>query len=145
MADDVAAGLAPPRALLSPFLLLMLAECPGHGYELAERLKAVGFHWNTPAPVYRELRALEAAGLVTSDWVPTSSGPVPRVYEITAAGCHVLQCFAADMVELQGVIAEYLARFRDVAAARSSAGPPAPSPPRPSARRRGRASSADLR
>jgi PadR family transcriptional regulator, regulatory protein PadR len=129
MANDFAAGLAPPRAFLAPCLLLVLAESPGHGYELAERLKPLGFDWNGPARVYRALRSLEAAGLVKSDWVPTS-GAVPRVYELTPDGQRALQCSAADMIELHGLVTQYLARFRKVAAAGRPA-VPATKRPRP--------------
>lgn len=64
-----------PRELLPPALLLLLAEAPGHGYELMERLKPLGFEWNGPGPIYRELRSLEAAGLITSSWAVGSTGP----------------------------------------------------------------------
>ncbi len=86
MAEHFDGDLGPPRALLAPCLLLLLAESPGHGYELMERLKPLGFDWNGPGPIYRELRALEAANLVTSAWSAPKAGPVPRVYELTPAG-----------------------------------------------------------
>ena len=59
MASDFEGDVAHPRALLAPCLLLLLAEAPGHGYELMERLKPLGFDWGGPGPIYRELRALE--------------------------------------------------------------------------------------
>ncbi len=117
MAEHFDGDLGPPRALLAPCLLLLLAESPGHGYELMERLKPLGFDWNGPGPIYRELRALEAANLVTSAWSAPKAGPVPRVYELTPAGREALERSAAGIAELQGLIAEYLARFRKVIAA----------------------------
>lgn len=65
-----------PRELLVPSLLLLLAESPGHGYELMERLRPLGFDWGGPGPVYRDLRSLEDAGLVTSNWFVGQSGRV---------------------------------------------------------------------
>lgn len=122
MAEHFDGDLGPPRALLAPCLLLLLAESPGHGYELMERLKPLGFDWNGPGPIYRELRALEAANLVTSAWSAPKAGPVPRVYELTPAGREALERSAAGISELQGLIAEYLARFRKVSTAARSSG-----------------------
>ncbi len=70
-----------PRELLAPSILLLLAESSGHGYELMERLRPLGFDWGGPGPIYRELRSVEDAGLVTSDWFVGQSAPGRRVYE----------------------------------------------------------------
>ena len=78
VAHDFEGDVAHPRALLAPCLLLLLAEAPGHGYELMERLKPLGFDWGGPGPIYRELRALENSGLVASAWSAPRAGPVPR-------------------------------------------------------------------
>jgi len=112
-------------------MLLLLAESPGHGYELMERLKPLGFDWNGPGPIYRELRSLEAAGLVSSAWSAPKAGPVPRVYELTAAGHQALERSAAGIADLQALIAQYLSRFRRVAAAPHPAAAAAPTPPPP--------------
>lgn len=140
MAEHFDGDLGPPRALLAPCLLLLLAESPGHGYELMERLKPLGFDWNGPGPIYRELRALEAANLVSSAWSAPKAGPVPRVYELTAAGREALERSAAGITDLQGLIAEYLARFRKVTGpSRTSATAASRSAPEQQAPRRGRA------
>ena len=144
MVEHFDGDLGPPRALLAPCMLLLLAESPGHGYELMERLKPLGFDWNGPGPIYRELRSLEAAGLVSSAWSAPKAGPVPRVYELTPAGHQALERSAAGIVRLQDLIAEYLSRFRRVGSAprRATAPPPAPPPQpppvEPPAPRRGR-------
>ncbi len=116
MAMHFEGDLGSPRALLGPCLLLLLAESPGHGYELMERLKPLGFDWNGPGPIYRELRSLEADNLVTSTWSLPKAGPVPRVYELTAAGRQALERSAAGMTDLQALITQYLARYRKVTA-----------------------------
>jgi DNA-binding PadR family transcriptional regulator len=93
-------------------LLLLLAESPGHGYQLMERLKPLGFDWHGPGPIYRELRALEEAGLVTSTWAVGPTGPGRRVYELTAAGRASLDRSVAGVAGLQGLVAQYLDRYR---------------------------------
>src|SRR5688572_21574431 len=61
----------PPRQgpggrFVEPFLLLLLAEGPTHGYDLLERLTARGFVAGEvdPGYLYRTLRGMEAAGAV---------------------------------------------------------------------------------
>lgn len=120
-----------PRELLAPSLLLILAESPGHGYELMERLRPLGFDWGGPGPIYRELRSLEDAGLITSDWFVGQSGPGRRIYEIAPSGREYLDRSVTGVLGLQRLIAEYEVRARAIARPR----PLAPS----GARRRRRA------
>jgi len=104
--------VAHPRALLAPCLLLLLAEAPGHGYELMERLKPLGFDWGGPGPIYRELRSLEGSELVASAWSAPRAGPVPRVYELTENGRRALDRCALNVVELTGLLSQFLGRHR---------------------------------
>lgn len=106
--------VARPRELVSLWLLLLLGEEPGHGYQLMERLKPLGFDWNGPGPIYRELRSLEESGLVKSTWDVGETGPGRRVYELTAAGRRSLERSAAGVAGLQALVAEYLARYRQL-------------------------------
>ena len=115
MANHFETEMGRPRELLGPTLLLLLAESPGHGYELMERLGPVGFDWGGPGPIYRELRSLEDAGLIASDWFVGQRGPGRRVYEITPAGRESLDRSVAGVLRLQRLIAEYEVRFRAVA------------------------------
>ncbi len=112
MAQDFESDVAHPRALLAPCLLLLLAEAPGHGYELMERLKPLGFDWGGPGPIYRELRSLENAGQVASAWSASTAGPVPRVYELTDEGRKALDRCSANVVELSGLLQQFLGRHR---------------------------------
>ena len=124
MAEVCDGEVARPRELVPVCLLLLLAEAPGHGYELMERLKPLGFDWNGPGPIYRELRGLEDAGLVTSAWAVRETGPGRRVYELTADGRQALDRSQAGVVRLQGMLAEYVARFRRLPPVKSHDGHP---------------------
>ncbi len=110
MANDLEAGVAHPRALLPPCLLLLLAEAPGYGYELMERLKPLGFDWGGPGPIYRELRAMESTGLVASAWSTPRAGPVPRVYELTMDGRASLDRCAGNVMVLETLLSQFLGR-----------------------------------
>ena len=98
---------------VEPCLLLLLHRDRTHGYDLIEGLKEFGFAGN-PADssvVYRTLRAMEKAGLVTSTWDTTGVGPPRRVYRITAEGDHYLARWVADLRETDRVLHGFLAAY----------------------------------
>ena len=66
--------------------------------------------------VYRVLRDLEAAGLVSSSWT-TGSGPARRDYELTDAGYAALDEWAAVMKERTRLVGEFDARYLESVAA----------------------------
>jgi PadR family transcriptional regulator PadR len=105
------------RPLLPPYLLLLLAEQPGHGYELVERLRIFGFDLSGPGAVYRELRAMEEAGLARSTWSAPTTGPVPRVYELTRAGQRALDEAGEQLADLAELVRSLLERYEALAAA----------------------------
>ena len=69
-------------------LLLLLADRPGHGYELSQRLQSTaGLNWGgKPGPTYLELRELETSRFVVSALDPSGPGPARRVYQLTDCG-----------------------------------------------------------
>jgi PadR family transcriptional regulator PadR len=73
--------------LESSLLVLLLRE-PGYGYSLTNGLQQFGFRTEQldVSIIYRALRDLEAAGLVSDSWDNNSLGPPRRVYAITPAG-----------------------------------------------------------
>jgi PadR family transcriptional regulator, regulatory protein PadR len=75
------------RGHLDGLLLAVLADAPGHGYELARRLveRSGGQLAAGEGSLYPALHRLEQAGMVSSRWAQ-SEGRKRRVYERTAAG-----------------------------------------------------------
>jgi len=73
---------------LESCLLVLLLRKPGYGYSLTEGLREFGFHTEQldVSIIYRALRDLEAAALVSDTWDNKSLGPPRRVYTITPAG-----------------------------------------------------------
>ena len=120
MAHDPIDRLAQRRLLLPATLLLLLAEEPGHGYQLVERLKPFGFELRGPGAVYRELRALEESGLARSSWSAPRTGPIPRVYELTAAGHRALDQAAEDVQDVERMIQGFRDRHRLVTGSRGA-------------------------
>jgi len=80
--------------LVQPAMLAVLVEGPLHGYELARKIVEIP-HFLDEAPdvsgVYRMLKALEARGMVTSDWDMSQGGRPKRLFTITDDG---RQCLA---------------------------------------------------
>jgi len=107
------------RGFMQPWLLLLLAQKPTHGYELMEQL---GRDEDTPAAdpglLYRTLRQFEQEGLVCSTWDTERGGPARRVYEITAEGLEYLHAWAVNIrrtrERLDRFLAEYESQFHKV-------------------------------
>jgi PadR family transcriptional regulator PadR len=99
------------RGLLYPFLLLLIFEHPGHGYDLIDRLGCLGVTGIEPGRVYRVLRNLEREHLVASGWITSGTGPARRRYEITPQGREELGTRMAQLAELDDVLGASLARW----------------------------------
>ncbi|SCF07145.1 poly-beta-hydroxybutyrate-responsive repressor [Micromonospora viridifaciens] len=98
------------RGLLHPFLLLLILERPGHGYDLIERLEAMGVSHVEPGQVYRVLRGLERDRSVTSTWETGGAGPARRCYTLTVKGQDDLRSWVAQLTYLNQVIDACLRR-----------------------------------
>jgi len=93
---------------VEPSILLLLRERPLHGYELIERLPELAGEGRIDVGnLYRLLRALEAEGLVSSEWSAELPGPAKRTYELTPEGRRLLDRWA----EAQGDVQSFLDRY----------------------------------
>lgn len=105
-----------PRNFLRPAVLLLLRESPAHGYDLLERLAALGFSKQDPGGLYRGLRALEDEGFVRSSWEASDQGPDRRIYEITRAGAEHLHEHAEALDATAAVLGSFLSRYSEFVA-----------------------------
>ena len=96
---DVRDELCHPRGQLRFYLLMLVAERPGHGYDLVERLRPFGYEHDDPAQTYRALHWLEGAGLVSPVWETMGPGPARRVFSVTTAGRRMLESCTAKLRE----------------------------------------------
>ncbi|MGH9150229.1 MAG: PadR family transcriptional regulator [Acidimicrobiales bacterium] len=108
--DDMA-----PASYRKAALLLLVAEAPGHGYALLDRLGAVGAGGRDHAATYRSLRAMERDGLVMSCWTGSKVGPARRTYHLTEAGRRELHVCARTVRETEGHMATFLDRYLGLA------------------------------
>ncbi|MDA8203394.1 MAG: PadR family transcriptional regulator [Chloroflexi bacterium] len=98
-----------------PAVLLLLAEGPSHGYQLADHLEELLDESRVDfGNLYRLLRALEEEGLVASTWSEEAPGPQKRVYELTGEGAALLDAWAASLRARRERIGALLARYEAV-------------------------------
>jgi PadR family transcriptional regulator PadR len=102
-----------PKNFVRPALLLLLLEQPAHGYELLERLRPFGFQRADPGGLYRNLRALEDAGLVHSAWEQSTAGPDRRIYTLTRAGREALHTHAKALAATNQTLHVFLSRYNE--------------------------------
>ena len=105
-----------PKKFVRPALMLLLLEQPAHGYELLDRLQRLGFHRPDPGGLYRNLRALEEAGLVYSSWEQSTAGPDRRIYELTRAGREELHAHAKALADTSQTLQVFLSRYNEFVA-----------------------------
>lgn len=99
-----------------PAVLLLLAEQPSHGYEIAESLEGLLEEGRVDfGNLYRLLRSLEGEGLVSSSWNDEVPGPLKRTYELTGEGAALLGAWAASLRAVVERIDTLLQRYDAVA------------------------------
>jgi len=79
---------------IQPWLLLLLADGPAHGYQLLEKLNSNDDTRGVdPGFLYRTLRQFEKDGMLRSSWDVEGRGPARRVYAITEDGVEYLEAW----------------------------------------------------
>lgn len=86
---------------LVPMLLLTLRQWSSYGYELMEKMTALGMASMNPGTFYRILRKMETDGMVSSRWDTSEGGPARRVYSITDAGEAYLKYWVDSLDQYQ--------------------------------------------
>jgi PadR family transcriptional regulator PadR len=98
-----------------PALLLLLRDGERHGYELADALGELVSQERRVdlGNLYRMLRALEAEGVVASQWRADLPGPAKRTYELTAVGERLLDDWAVALRRVAVTIGGFLQRYQE--------------------------------
>jgi poly-beta-hydroxybutyrate-responsive repressor len=104
-----------PR-LLQPFMLLMLKEREGYGYELLEKVHAFGFRSMPPDPaaIYRNLRHMENEGWVKSTWDTKGNGPAKRIYRITPEGEEILHGWTITLRKRREALDQFMKLYESL-------------------------------
>ena len=109
--------------MLSTSLLAFLKNWNAYGYELSQKLKESGLPQFDNGTVYRTLRQLEGAGLVSSFWDTSESGPARRMYSLTKAGDIFLSGWIDALQNYQNVLRSALDGLTPPAPAAAAAKP----------------------
>jgi PadR family transcriptional regulator PadR len=98
--------------LVALVLLAVLARTPEdlYGYEIAKRLQRAnqGEALFKEGTIYPVLRALAAAGLLTSRVVPSYAGPPRRYYRITEEGRAMLRQWTDIWRQTRGFVDRFI-------------------------------------
>ena len=78
------------------WLLMLLRDGPGYGYDLRRELHARALDFDR-AVIYRGLREMERDGLISSRWTDSEAGPRRRVYRLTDGGHAELARIAGEV------------------------------------------------
>ena len=111
------------------WLLLLLRDEPGYGYELRRALERRAIELDR-AVLYRSLRTMEHAGLIASGWSRSTAGPRRRVYEITDAGRQELGRIAGSIELASRAHTAFLEAYDTVPPGSAGADPSTPPPRR---------------
>lgn len=98
------------KGVLSLLLLQLLAEQESYGYQVVQRLHAIGLADILEGTVYPALARLEREGRVSSRLVSSNAGPARKYYRLTQAGYAALAAGAASWFSLSEVVDSMLSR-----------------------------------
>ena len=88
--------------LLQPALLTLLAAGPSYGFQLLsdlEHSRMVSGDSLDPAGLYRTLKRMETAGLVSSFWDTETNAKPRRIYSVTDQGLSCLESWHRTLLE----------------------------------------------
>jgi len=92
------------KGVLSLLLLELLAQRESYGYEVVQRLHAIGLVGVLEGTVYPALSRLEREGRVATRLVASSSGPARKYYRPTRAGYEALATGTASWIRLAEIV-----------------------------------------
>ena len=109
-------GSGKSERYIQPSILMGLRRQPSYGYEIIQTIQEFGFVEGQAPPgmIYRHLRDLEAAGLVTSAWKTEDAGPAKRVYELTPEGEKALALWAEYMEQQAQRLMGFINAYRKI-------------------------------
>jgi poly-beta-hydroxybutyrate-responsive repressor len=92
-------------------LLRLAVKTRSHGYELIEDVGQFESEGADPGAVYRNLRAMESEGLVTSEWDTDGSGPAKRLYSLTPEGVEMLRSWVVVIRQQKNALEQFLSDY----------------------------------
>jgi PadR family transcriptional regulator PadR len=97
------------KGVLSLLLLRLLAERESYGYEVVQRLQALGLSGVAEGSVYPALARLEREGRLVSRLIASRAGPARKYYRPTQAGRRALEDGTTSWLSLAELVSPVLA------------------------------------
>jgi len=98
------------KGVLTLLLLQLLAEQESYGYEVVQRLHALGLTDVLEGTVYPALTRLEREGRLSARLVSSTSGPARKYYRPTEAGREALTSGTEAWQRLSAIVDDTLSR-----------------------------------
>lgn len=98
------------KGVLSLLLLHVLAEQESYGYEVVQRLQALGLPDLAAGTVYPALSRLEREQSLASRLVPSEGGPARKYYRLTPEGHAALESGTTQWHVLAALVSRQLSR-----------------------------------
>ena len=103
--------------ILTNAILLIIAEEPNYGYDIANKLDELGIERiegiGQMGKIYRILSDLENNGYIISEW-DTSKSPPVKVYTITPLGLEYLKYAVESVKQEIKVLETFISKYEDV-------------------------------
>lgn len=102
---------------LQPVLLITLKKGPAHGFQLMDDIKKSGMITGDsldPTGMYRTLKRMEAAGLVSSTWDTESTSKPRRIYTLAEDGDKCLKTWQKTMEDYRNSISIILDNLENI-------------------------------
>jgi len=96
------------KGIFEGCILCLIAQEPGHGYRVVERMRALGFTGVAEATIYPILTRLEKRGDLKHSKQKSPSGPPRKVYALTAAGKTALSQFGESWRNVSAIVSDVL-------------------------------------
>lgn len=96
------------KGLLEGCILEVISHGETYGYEITERLNALGFRDLNEGSVYPVLIRLNKKGYVTSQTKKSPLGPKRKYFYMTSEGVVFLKTFKEEWFDISGVVTQVL-------------------------------------
>lgn len=105
------------KTFIEPFILLIIAKQPLHGYEIANKLSEFGIELlglGQMGNLYRLLSKMENEGYIEFEWDNQNQGPSKKVYHITEKGLEHLKNDIKELEKIKDLITKFIAMAREI-------------------------------
>lgn len=98
------------KGVLDACVMAVVEEQPVYGYELSQKLQAIGLPDISDGTIYPVLLRLQKNGFIRGEMRPSAAGPNRKYYFLTDQGQAELEQIAAEWLEIAKPVSQLLKR-----------------------------------